>query len=108
MFGVGEDVAERTPKAQCAVTDGKDRSPHAPAFQITQHVGPRLGRFAVPVGDRHQFFGPVSPNADNDQDTEPGLVEADVEVDPIRVHIDVVDLFEGAVGELIVRAASRW
>ena len=104
MRGVGEHVAERTPKAESPVTDGEDRSPHAPPFDITQHIGPRLGGLAVPVGDRDQLFCPVSPDAHDDQDTEPGLVEADVEVDPIGVQVDVVDVFEGAAGELVAFA----
>ena len=100
MRGVGEDVGEGTPKAQCTVPDGEDRGPHAPAFEGAQHVGPRLGRFSMPVGDRDQFFGPVSAHTHDDQDTQPGLFETDPEVDPIRPDIDVVDVFEGTVGEL--------
>ena len=57
----------------------------------TSATGP--GRFALPVGDRDQFFGPVSPHAHDDQDTETGLLKADVEVDSVGPQVDVVDLF---------------
>ncbi len=43
--------------------------PRCPAFEVTQHVGPGFGRFSMPVSDRDQFFGPVSPHAHDDQDT---------------------------------------
>ena len=91
---VGKDVAERPPEPEGSVADGKDRGSHAPSFEVTQHVGPGLGGLAVPVGDRDQFLGPISPDTDDDQDTEAGFFEADVEVDPVGVHVDVVDVFE--------------
>ena len=101
---VGEDLAEGAPEPECAVADGEHRGAHAPALQATQHVGPRLGRLAVPVGDRDQLFGPISAHAHDDQGTQAGLFEADVEVDAVGEHVDVVDVFEGPMGELVALA----
>ena len=97
----GEDVCERPPEAQCPVTDCEHRGPHAPTLQIAEHVEPGLGGLAVPVGDRDQFFCPVSTHADDDQDTQPGLFKTDPEMDPVGEHVDVVDVFERAVGEVV-------
>ena len=52
---------------------------------------------------------PSAAHTDDDQGTQPGLFEADVEVDAVGAQVDVVDVFEGAVGELVpLAAASRW
>ncbi len=46
--------AQRTPQPESAVAHGERRSSHPPALEVTQHVGPGLGRLPVAVGDGHQ------------------------------------------------------
>ncbi len=101
MGGLGKDLGEGSPKAEGSVTDGEHRSCHAAALEPAQHVGPGLGGLAMSVADRDQLLGAVAAHTDDDQGTQPGLFEADVEVDAVRVEVDVVDVFEGAVGELV-------
>jgi hypothetical protein len=45
---------------------------------VTQHVGPGTGRFAVAVGQGDQFLGAVGADADNDEQAQLVLIEAQV------------------------------
>ena len=47
---------------------------------VTQQIGPGLGRFPVPVGQRDELFPAVGPDADHDQQAELVLLQADVDV----------------------------
>ena len=50
---------------------------HAAAFAVTQQVGPRAGRLAVAIGQRDEFLGAVHTHADEHEQAQFLLVEAD-------------------------------
>ncbi len=94
VCGLGEDLAECSPEPECAVTHGEHRGGHAPALQVTQHVGPGLGGLPVPVTDRDQLLPPIGAHAHQDQGAQACLFEPDVEVDPVGPEVDVVDVLQ--------------
>jgi hypothetical protein len=76
--------------AQRAVAHHHHRRAHAPAAQVTQQLGPRLGRLALTVGDRHEFLGAVSTYTDDDQAAQPPVLQAQIEVDAVSPAVHVV------------------
>lgn len=90
LTGRGEHFAHGFPQAQCSVADGQHGGGHPAAFAVAQQISPRLGRFPVAVGDRHQFLAAISTHADHHQQAQLGLLEADLEVDAVDPQVDVV------------------
>jgi hypothetical protein len=72
---------------------------HAAAAAVAQQVGPRLGRFAVAVGQGGEFFAAVSAYPDHHEQAESVLFEADVDVDAVSPQIHEVHLGQVPLGE---------
>ncbi len=53
---------------------------HAPALEVSQQVGPAIGRLPMAVLDGHQLLGAIGAHTHEDQRTQPLFFEADVEV----------------------------
>ena len=90
LTGLREHLAQRAPKPERAVADGQHRGPHAAAFGVTQQIRPRAGRLAVAVGERDQFLAAVGAYSDQHQQTQLGLLEADLDVDPVSPEVHVI------------------
>jgi len=58
-------------------------------------TAPVWDRLPVTVTDRDQPLGAIGSHTNNDQGAQPCFFEADVEVDPIGEHVDVVALLQG-------------
>ena len=94
--GLGEDLAERGPHAQCAVADHHHRGAHPTAFRVAQQIRPAPRRLAMAIGDRHQLLGPVDADPDDHQTTQPFLLEADVEMHAVGPAVHEVGVVEFA------------
>jgi hypothetical protein len=101
MRRLGEDLAQCSPEPERTVADGHNRSGHSSALHVPQYVGPGLGGLAVAVGDRDQLLGPVGPDTHDDQGTQAYLFQPHVEVDPVDVDVDVVDLLQRPVDKTV-------
>jgi hypothetical protein len=57
---------------------------HAAPAQVTQELGPRLGRLTLAIGNRDQLLGAIAADPDDHQGAQPRILKADVEVHAIR------------------------
>ena len=84
LAGLREHLAQRTPEPERPVPGGQHRGAHAAAAAIAQQIGPRLGGFAVAVGERDQFPAAVGADPDHHQQAQLRLVaEAHVDMDAV-------------------------
>jgi hypothetical protein len=65
------------------------RGTHPAALGISQQVRPRPGRLPVPVGQGDQLLAAVGADPDHDQQAQPLVLEADVDVHTVRPDLDV-------------------
>jgi hypothetical protein len=75
---------------------------HPASGTVTQQIRPRLGRFAVAVGQRDQLLAAIRPHADHHQQAEFVFLQPDVDMNAVRpqiyiVHIRQIALSEGAL-----------
>ncbi len=95
----GEHLGQPGPEAQRPVADGQGRGAHAAAGAVAQQVSPGLGRFAVAIGQGDELLAAVGTHADEHQQAQFRLVEADGDVDAVGPHVDVVHTGQIALGE---------
>jgi hypothetical protein len=100
-------LAHRRPEPQRAIADGQHRGPQPAALEIAQHRSPALRALAIAVLEGHDFLGAIRPHADQDQRTEPLLLEADGEVNPVRPQVDVVPVRQFPAPERLVLRRPR-
>ena len=91
-----EHLAQGRPEPQGAVTDGHYRRGQAPLLEAAEHLRPAVGGLPVPVGDRNELLGPVGADPHDDQATQPVLLQADVEVDPVGPPVHIVERLQAA------------
>ena len=87
--GGGKHVTDRLPEPERTITDGQHRGLHAATLAVAQQVGPRLARFAEPVGERDQLLAAVGADPDDHQQAHLVLLQPDLQVDavdPARRH----------------------
>ena len=99
LAGVGEHLPHRLPEPQRAVADRQHRCGHPAPATRPQQIGPRLGRLAVPVGQRDELLAAVGAHPDHHQQAQLLLLEADLEVDPVDPQVHVVGARQDALGE---------
>lgn len=88
-----ELFSERSPEAESSVADGKVgcRSETA-AFQVTKHGLPGILALTVAVPDSDESLLAITCRAHEHKDAGAVVVESDIEVQPVRPHIDVAML----------------
>jgi hypothetical protein len=67
LSSIWEHLPHGLPEPQGAVADREHRCGHAAAAAIAQQISPRLGGFAVAVGQGHQFLSAISADPDQMQ-----------------------------------------
>jgi len=88
--GGREDLAQRTPEPQRPVSDREHRGAHPASRGVTQQIRPGLDRLAVAIGQRDELLAAVGPHAEEHQQAQLVLLEADVDVDAVGPQVDVV------------------
>ena len=98
----GIDLRQRLPEAQRSVAGGQlgiDRQ--AAGLHVQQQRLPRLLALAIAVGDGDQLLLAVGRGAHQHQDALPIFFQADVEVDAVGPHVDVLLPVQGPLGPLL-------
>ena len=57
---------------------------------VAQQIGPRLDRFAEPVGQRDQLLAAIGTDPDHHQQAHLVVLQPHLEVDAVDPHVDVV------------------
>ncbi|KRD23314.1 hypothetical protein ASE41_09925 [Streptomyces sp. Root264] len=107
--GLRKHLYKIPPQAHRAVTDHEFGIAHAASAAVTQQIRPRLGRFTQPLGQRDNFLATVGAHPHEDQDAGVGLAEADLGVDAVGPHVDVVGILQvaGLEGGVVVGPLLR-
>ncbi len=78
------------PRTEGTVAHRHDRRAHPALLEVAQQRQPALGRLAAAVLERHHFLRAVRAGPDHDQGGELLVLQAHVEVHPIRPDVHVV------------------
>jgi hypothetical protein len=89
-IGFREDIPKSGPESQRAVANGQHRGTHPAALGISQQVRPRPVDSRYPVGQDDQLLAAVGADREQDQQAQPLVLQADVDVHTVRPDIDVV------------------
>jgi len=99
LTGGRKHLTDGFPEPQCPVADGQDRGGHPTPATRAQQIGPRLGGLSIPVSEGDELLATIGTDPDHHQQAQFLLLEADLEVDPVDPHIDVVGARQIALTE---------
>jgi hypothetical protein len=102
--GSGGYLAQRAPEPERAVADREHGGAHPAAGGVAQQIRPGLGRLAVAVGQGDELLAPIGAHADEHQQAQLVLLEADVDVDAVGPQVDVVHARQAPAGERLLLA----
>jgi len=101
--GLGKDLRQCLPETKHPVASGELGIDHQPTcFHIQQKFLSRLFALTKAVMHGNQLFFPFSGSAHQHQDALPIFFQADVEVDAIGPHIDVLLSLQAALVPLTI------
>ncbi len=103
VTGFGEDLIQGRPEPQASVADRQQgRLDHASVAQRAQHLGPGFPALPVALLDGQRLLAPVRPHPDHHQQDRLLLLQAGLEVDPIREQVGVAPAEGPSPPELVL------
>ena len=110
LSSFGKDFTKPTPETERAVANCQHRRAHAAPLEITQHFGPRLGRFPKAIPDGNQLLASVGAHAQQDQlQTKVRAAEAGISTEVANAYAEYAtarEIVEAIEGQMLTQAQS--